>query len=146
MRTEPIIEPTNKQLTLAIIKPDAFAAHHIGAIITRIEKEKFTIRGMKMLRLTQTMAEEFYAIHKGKPFFRGLVDFMISGPVVVIALERDNAVKHWRDVMGATNPADAAEGTIRKLYGASIDHNASHGSDSGENGRAEVKFFFPELA
>lgn len=131
--------------TLAIIKPDAFKAHHSGAIIDRIEREGFGIVDMKMLTLSKSAAEEFYAIHKERPFFSGLVNFMISGPVIVLALEKENAVKAWRTLMGATNPAQAEANTIRKLFGTSIDNNATHGSDSIENGKAEVAFFFPHL-
>jgi nucleoside-diphosphate kinase len=144
--TQTIINSDSSERTLAIIKPDAVQNKHIGAIIDRIEKEGFDILGLKRIRLTQAMAEEFYAVHRGRPFYKNLVEFMMSGPVVVIALERKDAVAHWRAVMGATNPADAAPGTIRKLFGASIDNNAAHGSDSPVNGKNEVAFLFPELA
>jgi nucleoside-diphosphate kinase len=131
--------------TLAIIKPDAVQSHYIGAIISRIEQEQFTIRDMKMIHISKKEAESFYEIHKDRPFFGELVEFMISGPSVVIALEKDNGVKAWRDLMGSTNPAEAAPNTLRKLYGKSIGSNATHGSDSIENGIREVHFFFPNL-
>lgn len=132
--------------TLAIIKPDAVQDKNVGNIIARIEKEGFIILGMKMLQLTKQQAEEFYAVHKGKPFLPELVAYMISGPVVVLALAKTNAVSSWRDVMGATDPAKAAPNTLRKLYGTNIGRNVTHGSDSIENGLKEVRFFFPELA
>lgn len=131
--------------TLAIIKPDAVRSNHIGAIISRIEQEEFTILDMKMIHITKKEAASFYEIHKERSFFPELVEFMTSGPSVAIALEKNNAVKAWRDVMGSTNPADAAPNTLRKLYGKSIDSNATHGSDSVENGIREVHFFFPNL-
>lgn len=130
--------------TLSIIKPDAVRDNNIGNILAIFEGSSLVIKNMKMLSLTQEQAEAFYAIHKDRPFFNDLVQFMISGPVVVSVLEGENAVSHHRDVMGATNPEDAAEGTIRKLYGASIDNNAVHGSDSVENAAVEVAFFFGE--
>jgi nucleoside-diphosphate kinase len=130
------------QRTFGIIKPDAVANGHAGAILSIIEKEGFRIRGLKMLRLGQQQAEAFYAVHKERPFYAGLVKFMTEGPVVVMALERENAVKHWRDTMGATNPANAAEGTIRKLFAANIERNAVHGSDAPETAAEEIPFFF----
>ncbi len=132
--------------TLAIIKPDAVAAKHTGKIIDRIEQEGFSIIGMKKLHMTKAQAEAFYAVHKDRGFFAELVDFMCSGPIVVMALEKANAVQAWRDLMGATDPAKAEANTIRKLFGTSIGNNASHGSDSVDNAKVEVKFFFPELA
>jgi len=132
--------------TLAIIKPDAIKAKYSGKIIDRIEQEGFNIVALKKLRLTTAQAEAFYAVHKERSFFRELVDFMISGPVIVLALEKENAVKAWRDLMGATDPAKADAGTIRKQFGANLGENATHGSDSIENAQTEVKFFFPELA
>lgn len=134
------------EYTLAIIKPDAVKAHHVGAIIDRIEHEEFAIKGLSMLSLSQQQAEDFYAIHKEKPFFNELIEFMTSGPVIVLALQKDNAVQLWRDVMGATNPAEAEKGTLRLQFGTSIGTNATHGSDSAENGQREVVFFFPDLA
>lgn len=132
--------------TFAIIKPDAVAAHHTGMIISLIELNKFTIKGMRKVHLTRAQAEEFYAVHKERSFFGELVEYMISGPVVVMALEKENAIQEWRDLMGATNPAKAAPGTIRKMFGTSIGNNATHGSDAPETAAVEVKFFFPELA
>jgi len=131
--------------TFAIIKPDAVKAKYSGKIIDRIEHEGFNIIALKKLRMTTAQAEAFYGVHKERGFFRELVDFMTSGPVIVLALEKNNAVNAWRDLMGATDPAKAAEGTIRKLFGANIGENATHGSDSLENAAIELKFFFPEL-
>jgi len=130
------------QRTFGIIKPDAVASGHAGAILSIIEREGFRIRGLKMLRLGQQQAEAFYVVHKERPFYAGLVKFMTEGPVVVMALERENAVKHWRDTMGATNPANAADGTIRKLFAANIERNAVHGSDAPETAAEEIPFFF----
>ncbi len=128
--------------TLGIIKPDAVAAGHAGEILTTIEREGFRILAMRMVRLTPAQAEGFYAVHRGKPFFQGLVKFMTEGPVIVIALERDDAIRKWREVMGATNPANAAEGTIRKRFGASIERNAVHGSDAPDTAQFELGFMF----
>ncbi len=130
--------------TLCIIKPDGIERDHVGEIITRIEREGFYILGIKRSRLSREVAEHFYAVHRERPFFEGLVEYMISGPVVLILLERDNAVEHWREVIGATDPAEAAEGTVRKLYGLDKCRNTVHGSDSPENGEIEVSFFFAE--
>lgn len=131
--------------TLSIIKPDAVKAKHIGDIVKRIEQEGFTILDMKMIHISKKEAESFYEVHKDRPFFGELVEFMISGPSVVIALQKENAVRAWRDLMGSTNPAEAAAHTLRKLYGQSIGSNATHGSDSSENGIREVTFFFPNI-
>jgi len=128
--------------TFAIIKPDAVASGHSGQILGMIEHAGFRIRGMKMIRLSKQQAEGFYEIHREKPFFGGLVTFMTEGPVVVLVLERDNAIKHWREVMGATNPEKASEGTIRKKYAKNIERNAVHGSDAPETAAAEIPFFF----
>ena len=128
--------------TFAIIKPDAVAAGHAGQILSMIEHAGFRIRGMKMTRLSKQQAEGFYEIHREKAFFSGLVAFMTEGPVVVIVLERENAIKHWREVMGATNPANAAEGTVRKKYAKNIERNAVHGSDATETAAVEIPFFF----
>ena len=128
--------------TFAIIKPDAVAAGHAGQILAMIEKTGFRVRGMKMTRLSKQQAEGFYEIHREKPFFGGLVTFMTEGPVVVLALERENAIKHWREVMGATNPEKAAEGTIRKKFAKNIERNAVHGSDAPETAAIEIPFFF----
>jgi nucleoside-diphosphate kinase len=131
--------------TLAIIKPDAFSCRHAGEIISMIEKAGFTIRAARVLHLTRPQAEGFYAVHRGKPFFDSLVKFMTEGPVMVMALEREDAIKTWREVMGATNPANAAEGTIRKRFGASIERNAAHGSDAPETAQFELGYFFPAI-
>jgi nucleoside-diphosphate kinase len=128
--------------TFAIIKPDAVASGKAGAILAAIEKAGFRIRGMKMTRLSQAQAEGFYAVHKERPFFKSLVTFMTEGPVVVLVLERDDAIAKWRELMGATNPANAAEGTIRKQFAESIERNATHGSDAPETAAVEIPFFF----
>ena len=128
--------------TFAIIKPDAVAAGHAGQILAMIEKAGFRIRGMKMTRLSKQQAEGFYDVHRERPFFTGLVAFMTEGPVVVLVLERENAIKHWREVMGATNPEKAAEGTVRKHYAKNIERNAVHGSDAPETAAVEIPFFF----
>ena len=130
--------------TLSIIKPDAVEQDNIGNILTMIQDAGLKILGMRMLHLTRAQAEGFYEVHKERPFFVELVEFMTRGPVVVSALEGDDAVKRYRTLMGATNPADADEGTIRKAYGTDVAENACHGSDSVENGRIEVAYFFPE--
>lgn len=128
--------------TFAIIKPDAVAAGSAGQILSIIEKQGFRILGMKMLRMRREQAEGFYAVHKARPFFAGLVAFMTEGPVVVLALEREDAILRWREVMGATNPANAAEGTIRKQFATDIERNAVHGSDAPETAASEIPFFF----
>ena len=128
--------------TLSIIKPDAVAKNVIGQIYARFEKAGLKIVAAKMARLSRGEAEGFYAVHKGRPFFNDLVEFMISGPVVVQVLEGENAVQRNRDVMGATNPANAEPGTIRKELAESIEANSVHGSDSGENAATEIAFFF----
>lgn len=130
------------QRTLSIVKPDAVQRNLIGNIFALIEKAGLKIIATKMLQLSENQAREFYAIHKGKPFYESLVRYMTSGPVVVSVLEGENAVPKYRDVMGATNPANAAEGTIRKLYAESIEANAVHGSDSPTNAEIECRFFF----
>ncbi len=131
------------QRTFGIIKPDAVAAGHTGAILAIIEKAGFRIAGLKMTRLSRAQAEAFYEVHKARPFYASLVNFMTEGPVVVMVLERENAIQQWRDTMGATNPANAAEGTIRKLFAQSIERNAVHGSDAPETAAVEIPFFFP---
>lgn len=131
-----------KELTLSIIKPDAVAKNAIGQIISRFEKGGLRIAAAKMMRLSKTQAEQFYAVHKERPFFGALVNFMSSGPVLVQVLEGDNAIALNRQIMGATNPKDAAPGTIRADFADSIDHNAVHGSDSPETAAQEVAFFF----
>lgn len=128
--------------TLMIIKPDAVAARHTGEIIARAELEGFLLTGLRMLHLSKDQAESFYAVHRERPFFRDLVRYMTSGLVVVGRLEREDAVKHWRKVIGATDPKNSAPGTIRNLYGTNIEANAVHGSDSVENGLRETDFFF----
>lgn len=128
--------------TLSIIKPDAVAKNAIGEIIARFEKGGLRIAAAKMVRLSRQQAEQFYGIHKERPFFNGLVSFMCSGPVVVQVLEGENAILRNREIMGATNPKDAAPGTIRADYADSIDHNAVHGSDAPETAAQEIKFFF----
>lgn len=128
--------------TFGIIKPDAVANGHIGEILTIIEQSGFRIVAMKMRRIAKNEAEAFYAVHKARPFFPGLVTFMTEGPVVVLALERENAITKWREVMGATNPANAAEGTIRKRFAQNIERNCAHGSDAAETAAEEIPFFF----
>jgi nucleoside-diphosphate kinase len=130
--------------TLTIIKPDSVRKRHFGKIISRIESEGFTVRALKKVSLTQKQAEGFYAIHRQQPFYGDLVKYMISGPVYVAALERENAVAHLRKVMGATDPKKADRGTIRADFGESIEQNAIHGSDSDDNARMEINFFFSE--
>ena len=131
--------------TLSIIKPDATKRNLTGLINTKFEKAGLRIIAQKRLQLTRSMAEKFYEIHKDRPFYNDLVDFMISGPVVVQVLEGDNAVQLNRDVMGATNPEDAEEGTIRKEFAESIEANSVHGSDSLENAQKEISFFFANI-
>ncbi len=130
------------QRTFAIIKPDAVADGKQGEIISIILEEGFKIIGMKQKRLTRAEAEGFYAVHRERGFYNDLVRFMTEGPVVVLALEREDAIAKWRDVMGATNPANAAEGTIRKRFAASIERNCVHGSDAPETAAVEIPFFF----
>ena len=129
-------------MTFGIVKPDAVAAGQTGQILAIIEDAGFRIRGMRMIRMTQQQAEGFYAVHRGKPFFDSLVKFMTEGPCVVMALERADAVNKWREVMGATNPANAAEGTIRRRFASSIERNCVHGSDARETADTELRFFF----
>lgn len=133
------------QRTLAIIKPDAVGRHLVGAIIQRYEKAGLIPIGMKRMRLTKAEAEGFYYVHKQRPFFDSLCSFMSSGPIVVLALEGEHAIQRHRDLMGATDPAKAAEGTIRKAYGTHIEHNAVHGSDSPESAQFELGYFFSAL-
>lgn len=128
--------------TLAIIKPDAVQDKKIGEIITMISKAGFKIKALKMVKLTKTSAEGFYEIHRGKVFFDELIEYMTSGPCVPIALEKENAVEDYRKLIGATDPAKAAEGTVRKLYARNIQFNAVHGSDSNENAEKEIAHFF----
>ena len=137
-------EQTNN-LTFGIIKPDAVRAGKTGAIIQRITDGGFHIRGLKLIHITRSAAEGFYAVHRERPFFGELTTFMSSGPCVVMALERENAVRAWRDLMGATDPAKADAGTLRKEFGASMGENAVHGSDSKENAQIEIAYFFSQL-
>jgi nucleoside-diphosphate kinase len=130
------------QRTLCIIKPDAVEKRTAGAILQRIEESGFRILALRMIHLTQGEAEGFYAVHRQRPFFGELVRFMTRSPVVVAVLERDEAVAGWRDLMGATDPAKAATGSIRKLFGSNVGENATHGSDSLDNARLEIAFFF----
>lgn len=130
------------QRTFGIIKPDAVAKGHAGAILAAIEENGFKIVGLRKLRLSQTQAEAFYEVHKARPFYAGLVKFMTEGPVVVMALEKENAIQAWRDLMGATNPEKAADGTLRKRFAENIERNAVHGSDAPETAAQEIPFFF----
>lgn len=132
-------------LTLGIIKPDAVSKGVTGRIIDRILSEGFKIRAMKMIHLTKKQAEGFYAVHAGKAFFEELTTFMSSGPCVVMVLEKENAVMQWRELMGNTNPAEAKKGTLRHEFGTNIGENAVHGSDSEENAKIEIAYFFNHL-
>lgn len=131
--------------TFAIIKPDAVRGGDTGTIIQRIIDGGFEIRALKMLHMTLKEAEGFYAVHRERPFFPGLTEFMSSGPCVVMVLQKDGAVKAWRDLMGATDPAKADEGSIRKEFGSSVGENATHGSDSDENAAIEISYFFSQI-
>ena len=130
--------------TLSMIKPDCVSTKVIGKVVNMIEKNEFEILGMKEISLSRRDARRFYAVHKEKPFFDDLIEFMISGPVIVIALQRENAIEEYRNLIGATNPEVAVDGTVRKLYGHDTQQNCVHGSDSPENGEREVYFFFAE--
>ena len=130
--------------TLSIIKPDAVERNLIGQIVSIFEKNSLTIHSIKKITFSKKMAEDFYFVHKARPFFNDLCTYMCSGPVVVMVLEGDNAVVKNREIMGATNPKDASKGTIRNLYGISLDKNSVHGSDSKENAKIEIDFFFKE--
>ena len=130
-------------MTFAIIKPDAVRARVAGQIIQRIEDEGFQIRAMRLVSLTRREAEGFYAVHRERPFFTSLTAFMSSGPAIVLALEAPDAIKKWRTLMGATDPAKADTGTLRKQFGASIENNATHGSDAPETAAFELAYFFP---
>jgi len=130
------------ETTLAILKPDTVAGGNAGKVLAHLQQEGFTLRGIKLLRLSEAQAKAFYEVHRERPFYGSLVEFMTSGPVMPLALERDNAVAHLRKVMGATDVAKAAPGTIRQLFGTSIERNAIHGSDSAENAALELAFFF----
>ena len=130
-------------MTFAIIKPDAVRARVAGQIIQRIEDEAFQIRAMRLVNLSKREAEGFYAVHRERPFFSSLTDFMSSGPAIVLALSAPDAIKKWRTLMGATDPAKAEAGTLRKQFGASIENNATHGSDAAETAAFELAYFFP---
>lgn len=130
--------------TLAIIKPDAVKKRLIGKIIQRIEEEGFQISGMKMLHMTKEQAQGFYAVHKAKSFYDSLTDFMSSGPIVIMVLEKENAIEDWRKVMGATDPALAKPGTLRRQFGFSIERNATHGSDAAATAEWELKYFYKD--
>jgi nucleoside-diphosphate kinase len=131
--------------TFAIVKPDAVATRKAGAILARIEREGFTVRAMRLMHMTKGEAEGFYAVHKARPFFGALTDFMSSGPCIVLALEAPDAVAKWRALMGATDPAKADAGTLRKEFGESIERNATHGSDAAETAAFELGYFFRGL-
>src|SRR4051795_13234029 len=133
------------ELTFAIIKPDAVRARHAGPIIQRIEDEGFQIRAMRLVHLTKREAEGFYAVHRERPFFSSLTEFMSSGPAIVMALEAPDAIKKWRTLMGATDPGKADANTLRKEFGKSIEHNATHGSDAAETAAFELGYFFPGI-
>lgn len=131
--------------TFTMVKPDAFAEGNTGAIIKIIEEAGFRIKAMKLTRLSQRKAGQFYAVHKERPFFQDLCDYMSSGPIVAIILEKENAIEDFRKLIGATDPTQATEGTIRRMFAKSIEANAIHGSDSDENAQIEGNFFFSEL-
>jgi nucleoside-diphosphate kinase len=131
--------------TFAIIKPDAVRARVAGRILARIEEAGFTIRGLRLTHLTRREAEGFYAVHRERPFFASLTEFMSSGPCIVMALEAPDAIRKWRALMGATDPAKAEAGTLRKEFGTSIEHNATHGSDAPETAAFELGYFFRGL-
>lgn len=131
--------------TFAIIKPDAVAAKNAGKIIDRIEAEGFAIKGMKKIKMTKCTAEKFYYVHNERPFYKDLTQFMSSGACIVMCLEKEGAIKAWRDLMGATNPEAAEPKTLRKLFGKNIDNNAVHGSDAKETAAEEIAFFFSNL-
>lgn len=133
---------SQSQTTFSIVKPDAVSTGKAGKILSLLEANGFRIAALRMVKLSQPQAEGFYAVHRERPFFGSLVKFMTEGPVIVMALQREDAVKKLREVMGATNPANAAEGTVRKLYAESIERNAIHGSDAPETAEQELRYFF----
>lgn len=139
-----VVQSTKLEQTLSIIKPDAVAKNVIGKVIERLESTGLVVVAVKMIKITKEQAEQFYSIHKERPFFKDLINFISSGPIIVQVLQGENAVQENRKIMGATNPKDALPGTIRKDFAASIDHNAVHGSDSVENAKIEIAFFFAE--
>ena len=128
--------------TFAIIKPDAVKARHAGQILKRVEEAGFHVRALRLQHLTKTEAEGFYAVHRARPFFGSLTDFMSSGPCIVMCLEAEDAIRKWRNLMGATDPAKADAGTLRKQFGSSIEFNATHGSDAPETAAFELGYFF----
>ena len=130
------------QQTFAIVKPDAVAAGHVGEILTAIQENGFRVAAMKLMHLTESQAEGFYHVHKERPFFGDLVSFMTEGPIVAMILEKPDAIAAWRKLMGATNPASAEEGTLRKRFGSNIERNATHGSDAEETAAFETAYFF----
>ena len=134
-----------QEITFAMIKPDAVAAKNGGKIIDIIEQNGFTVVGLQKINMSKTQANQLYAVHKERPFFGEMVNFITSGPVIIMALKKENAIKAWRDLMGATNPAQAEEGTVRAKFGKSIGENATHGSDAQETAAAELSIFFPDL-
>jgi len=131
--------------TLAIIKPDAVERRHAGRILARIEEEGFHLAALRLAHLTRRDAEGFYAVHHERPFFGDLTAFMSSGPCIVLVLEADNAISRWREIMGATDPAQAGEGTLRKQFATNIERNACHGSDAPETAATEIAYFFPGI-
>ena len=131
--------------TLCIIKPDAVEKRKAGAVLQHLLEEGFNVLGMRQVQLSPRQAQGFYAVHRERPFFKDLCEFMTRSPVVIIALEREDAVQHLRNVIGATDPAKAAQGTVRKLYGSNVGENAVHGSDSVDNGRIECAYYFPGM-
>jgi len=133
------------ELTLGIIKPDAVARGLAGEILTAVQGAGLKVAGLKMLHLTKAQAQGFYAVHRQRPFFESLTDFMSSGPCLVMVLEAEEAIKRWRQLMGATNPAEAAEGTLRRRFGTSVERNATHGSDAPETAAFEIAYFFNAL-
>lgn len=137
---------SDTQQTLAIIKPDAFGSGKAGLVLAQLEEEGFRIRAARVTRLSRPEAEAFYAVHRGKPFFGSLVEFMTSGPCMPLALEREGAVAGLREAIGATDPAEAREGTVRARFAESVERNAIHASDSPENAEKELAFFFPRTA
>src|SRR5262245_38196704 len=137
--------PPPMERTLSIIKPDAVAANKVGGILAAIEAKGLRIVALKMLRLKPDQAQSFYAVHRERPFYKSLCEFMTSGPIVVSVLEAGDAIVRYRNLMGATNPAQAAEGTLRKLFATDVERNAVHGSDGPDTAKQEIRFFFPEL-
>jgi nucleoside-diphosphate kinase len=134
-----------EERTLAIIKPDGVSRRLIGAVLSRLEQERLQIAALKMIRMTKEQAKGFYKVHEGKPFFESVTDFMSSGPCVVMILKGDDVIRRYRKVMGATNPTEAEEGTIRRQYATDIEKNVVHGSDSAENAQFEINYFFNAL-